>query len=168
MSEQVVPALLQDPLEFVQSRKTQNGEIALNRLLRLRENLLSQDGAVRYQLSCFVNAQGMPSLRCQVQGELQLACQRCLEPMDYRLDVDNALLLLQHEPDAMQADDPDAPDYLLIQRDLVIADLVEEEIMLALPMAPHHAEAVCKGRPATETGKLHPFAALARLKTIKE
>jgi uncharacterized metal-binding protein YceD (DUF177 family) len=55
-----------------------------------------------------------------------------------------------------------------VQRDMPVAALVEEEILLALPMAPHHAEDVCRGRPAADTGKLHPFAALARLKTHKE
>jgi uncharacterized protein len=87
--------------------------------------------------------------------------------MDYRLQIDSTLMLAK-EAQALESDDPEAPDCIPIQRDMPVAALVEEEILLALPMAPHHAEDVCRGRPAADTGKLHPFAALARLKTNKE
>ena len=168
MSEQVVPAVVQDPSEFAAGRKSLVGEIALERLPRLLGSLASADGAVHFKLTGFISDGGVPGLRCAVQGDLKLPCQRCLEPMDYHLQIDSTLLLVQHEPEDLAESDPEAPDYLVIQRDLQVDALVEEEILLALPMALHHAEAVCKGRPATETGKLHPFAALARLKTIKE
>lgn len=164
MSEQVVP----DPIEFARSRKCIEGEIALNRLQRLQESLASTDGKLHFKLSGFVNESAAPGLRCEVQGVLKVLCQRCLEPMDYRLQIDNVLLLVDHGPDAMLEGDPEAPDTIDIQRDLLVDTLLEEEILLALPMAPHHAEDVCKGRPAAETGKLHPFAALAKLKLIKE
>ena len=164
MSEQVVP----DPIEFARGRKSIEGEIALKRLEGLRDSLASNDGVVHFKLTGFVNEGAAPGLRCEVQGVLKVLCQRCLGPMDYRLQIDNSLLLVNHEPDESEEVDPDAPDTIKIQRDLLVDTLVEEEILLALPMAPHHAEDVCKGRPAAETGKLHPFAALAKLKTIKE
>ena len=164
MSEQVVP----DPIEFAQGRKCLEGEIALRKLERLRESLASNDGAVHFKLTGFVDAGASPGLRCEVQASLKILCQRCLEPMDYRLQIDNVLMLVRDEPAALSVDDPEAPDYIRLQRDLPVAALVEEEILLALPMAPHHAENVCKGRPAADVGKLHPFAALARLKTTKE
>ena len=164
MSEQVVP----DPVEFARGRKSIEGEIALIRLEGLRDSLASNDGAVHFKLTGFVNEGAAPGLRCEVQGVLKILCQRCLEPMDYRLQVDNSLMLVHAEPEESAEADPEAPDYIAIQRDLQVEALVEEEILLALPMAPHHAEGVCKGRPAAESGKLHPFAVLAGLKTIKE
>jgi uncharacterized protein len=163
MYEQVVP----DPLEFARGRKCLEGDIALSRLERLQDLLASTEGAVHFKLTGFVNEGAAPGLRCEVQGALKLLCQRCLEPMDYRLQVDSSLLLARDEQ-ALDDDDPEAPDCIPIQRDLPVAALVEDEILLALPMAPHHAEDVCRGRPAADTGKLHPFAALARLKTNKE
>jgi len=163
MYEQVVP----DPLEFARGRKCLEGDIVLTRLERLQDLLASNDGAVHFKLTGFVNEGAAPGLRCEVQGALKMLCQRCLEPMDYRLQIDSTLMLAK-EAQALESDDPEAPDCIPIQRDMPVAALVEEEILLALPMAPHHAEDVCRGRPAADTGKLHPFAALARLKTNKE
>ena len=164
MSEQVVP----DPIEFARGRQSVEGEIALIRFERLRESLASNVGAVRFKLTGFVDEGASPGLRCEVQGILKVQCQRCLESMDYHLEIDNSLLLMQYEPEESMETDPDAPDSIMVQRDLQVEALVEEEMLLALPMAPHHAENVCKGSPSAETGKLHPFAVLASLKAIKE
>ena len=164
MSEQVVP----DPIEFARGRKSIEGEIALSQLEGLQDSLVSNDGAVHFKLTGFVNEGAAPGLRCEVQGDLKILCQRCLEPMDYRLQIDNALMLVHHEPEESAEANPEAPDYITVQRDLQVEALLEEEILLALPMAPLHAEGDCKGRPAAESGKLHPFAVLANLKTIKE
>lgn len=162
MSEQVVP----DPLEFARARKSLEGDIALNQLEQLHDLLASTDGTVHFKLTGYVNESAAPGLRCEVQGALKLLCQRCLEPMDFGLRIDSSLLLKDDEQ-ALDEEDPEAPDSIPIQRDMSVKALVEEEILLALPMAPHHAEDVCRGRPAADTGKLHPFAALARLKTNK-
>ena len=167
MSEQVVPAVVQDPLEFARGRKSLEGDIALPQLEQLQDMLASTDGTVHFKLTGFVNEGAAPGLRCEVQGLLKLRCQRCLEPMDYRLQTDSSLLLAS-DGQTQDEDDPETPDCIPIQRDLPVAALVEEEILLALPMAPHHADDVCSRRPAADTGKLHPFAALARLKSNKE
>ena len=164
MSEQVVP----DPLEFARGHKCLEGDIELIRLKRLQESLTSVDGAVHFKLTGFVNEGAAPGLRCEVSGNLKLLCQRCLEPMDYPLQIDSSMLLVSEAQALLDEGDPEAPDCMPIQRDMQVVALVEDEILLALPMAPHHAEEVCKGRPAADTGKLHPFAALARLKTHKE
>ena len=164
MSEQVVP----DPLEFARGRNCLEGDIALNRLGRLQDSLASVDGAVHFKLTGFVNEGAAPGLRCELNGTLKLLCQRCLEPMEYRLQVDSSMLLVSGEQVLLNEEDPEAPDCIPIQRDMRVGALVEDEILLALPMAPHHADDACKGRPAADTGKLLPFAALARLKTNKE
>lgn len=163
MSEQLVT----DPLEFARGRRCIEGDIALSRCVRLQDRLASLEGAIHFKLSGFLNESGDPGLRCEVQSRLKVLCQRCLEPMDYSLQLDSSLLLTNDEH-LFDVDDPEAPDRIPIQRDLPVAALVEDEILLALPMAPHHAENVCKGPPAADTGKLHPFAVLARLKTHQE
>ena len=163
MSEQVVT----DPLEFARGYKSLDGKIAVAHLGRVKEGLASAAGEVHFKLTGFLNENKEPGLRCQVQAALKLLCQRCLEPMDYALDIDSSLLLAKDDQVSVD-DDPDAPDRIPVQRNLSIAELVEEEILLALPMAPYHPEAACKGQAHSELGTLHPFAALARLKTDKE
>lgn len=164
MSEQVVS----DPLKFARGRQSLAGDLLIASMLRLKDGLASDAGVVAYRLTGALDENSAPSLRCQVSGVLQMICQRCLEPMDYALHVDSALLLTT-DPQQLQDDDPDAPDRILAQQDLPVAALVEEEILLVLPMAPLHPIGECKARSAVnETGKPHPFAALARLKSVKE
>ena len=165
MSEQAV----NDPIEFARGRKNLAGNIALARLKRVNDHLASADGGVRFTLTGYLNENGDPGLRCQVHGTLQLVCQRCLEPMNFALEIDSSLLLVNDTHALAEDNDPETPDRIPVQRDMPVAALVEEEILLTLPMAPHHPEDACKTRQAqSETGKLHPFAALARLKTDKE
>ncbi len=160
MSEQVVT----DPLEFARGYKSLDGRIAIAHLDRVKQGLAAATGDVYFTLTGFLNESNEPGLRCQVNGALQMVCQRCLEPMDYALEIDSSLLLTK-DAEVLAAEDPETPDRIPAQRNLSIAALVEEEILLALPMAPYHAEAACTGPPHSELGTLHPFAALARLKT---
>ncbi len=163
MSEQVVA----DPLEFARGWKNLHGDIAIAHLGRAREYLASTVGEVHFQLAGYLNENGEPGLHCQVQGTLKLVCQRCLEAMDYALEIDVSLLLASGDLHALAEDDPEAPDRIPMQCDMPVAELVEEEILLTLPMAPHHPEGACKSQEQGEIGKLHPFAALARLKIDK-
>ena len=164
MSEQVVS----DPLKFARGRQSLEGNLTVASMVRLKDGLASDVGKVEYRLIGFLNEVGAPCLRCQVSGTLKMICQRCLEPMNYALNVDSVLLLTT-DANLLQNDDPEAPDVIMAQQDLPVADLVEEEILLVLPMAPLHAAGECNAVSAlSETGKLHPFAALARLKSDKE
>lgn len=165
MSEQVVT----DPLKFARGRQSLEGNLPVASMVRLKDGLASDAGKVDYRLTGYLNENDEPCLRCQVSGTLQMICQRCLEPMNYALHVDSVLLLTT-DLQLLQDDDPEAPDWILAQQDLPVADLVEEEVLLVLPMAPLHPEGECKKASSvlSETGKLHPFAALARLKSDKE
>ena len=163
MSEQVIP----DPIEFARGRKSLEGNIALQSLPRLEGSLATMEGSVHFKVSGFVNELGAPGLRCEVQGKVKLLCQRCLEPMEYSLDLDSKLLLDDTEPTLEDYENPDAPETIPIEANMSVAALVEDEILLGLPMAPHHAGNACKEPPTTETGKPHPFAVLERLKTVK-
>ena len=164
MSEQVVS----DPVKFARGRQSLEGNLSVASMSRLHDSLASDAGKVEFRLTGYLNEEGAPCMRCQVSGALKMICQRCLEPMSYALKVDSVLLLTTDET-LLQNDDPEAPDVIMAQQDLPVADLVEEEILLVLPMAPLHAAGECKAVSAlSETGKLHPFAALARLKSDKE
>ncbi len=164
MSEQVVT----DPLKFARGRQSLEGSLPVASMVRLKDALASDIGTITFRLTGSFDEPGGPSLQCQVSGTLQVVCQRCLTPMNYALDINSALLLMTDER-MLQDDNPDAPDRILAQQDLPVADLIEEEILLVLPMAPHHPEGECEaGTTLKNDGRLHPFAALAQLKSVKE
>ena len=99
-----------------------------------------------------------------VSGQLSLRCQRCLEPMIQALDVGVHLLLVRRdEPwpeDEMAADGFDA---IVAEVDMALLPLIEEEVLLALPLAPRH-EACAAPTTAPDECEPSPFAVLAEFK----
>lgn len=162
MSEQAVS----DPYQFARGRNSLEGDLTLASLLRVSESLANSDGVLHYRLSGFLDEQGQPGLRCEVQASLQLVCQRCLEPMTFPLRLDNRLLFEPQTATNEVDDDCESPDRIKVYPDMPVALIVEEEILLALPMAARHAEA-CSA-PQQTTPSSHAFAVLAQLKAETE
>jgi uncharacterized protein len=99
---------------------------------------------------------------------VRLQCQRCLQPVDVPLEVDRAFRFVRGE-DAAAALDAEADDDVLeLTRGFDLRDLVEDELLLALPLVPRHRDCTVP-RPAPDdapptTAEAHPFAVLAALK----
>lgn len=165
MSEQVTV----DSLEFARSGKALSGKFEIAALGRLHDRLASTDGFVEYELAGYTDDKGKPSLHCRVRGALNLICQRCLQPMEWQVDLDSDLVLAMSEAElAEDEEDPEAPDRLLAQKDMKVQDLVEDELLLGLPLAPRHPEGRCQPSVPQESGEAaSPFAALAQLKPGK-
>lgn len=159
MSEQVTV----DSLEFARSGKTRSGSFQVATLERLHDQLASLDAALAYELVGQVDEKGKPGLQCRVRGTLKLTCQRCLEPMDWEVVLDSHLLLVTSEAELAE-DEPDAPDRLLAQKEMDVRALVEDEVLLGLPLAPRHAEGQCRMALTPAGADSHPFAVLAQLR----
>lgn len=153
------PALI-DGFEFAAAGATQQGVWAVGDLPRLRDMLASDAGEIRYEIDGTRDARGRPALRVKLNGALQLRCQRCLEPMRFDVDTDETLVLAatQAEIDA-EPDDVESPDRVLATEQMAVRDLLEDELILALPYAPRH-EGCEAGAPAGDSEKISPFAGL--------
>ena len=163
MSEQVVI----DSLGFALNHDTLSGSVAVAELSRLVDVLHSDKGALEYTLSGSVNQHGKPVLHCRVAGKLQLQCQRCLEGMEYVLDTQSELVLARDEAELLQLDEQEdeAADAILADTKLNVLALVEDEVLLDLPLAPRHPAGTCQVK-ASDYGSQEssPFAVLAKLK----
>jgi uncharacterized protein len=160
-----------DGFEFASAGAAQQGVLPLSELSRLRDLLASDAGEVAYAIRGLRDARGRPSLRLAVKGTLQLRCQRCLEPMRFEVDEDELLVLAatQAEIDA-DPTDAEAPDRVLGGKAMPLRELVEDQLILALPFAPRHER--CAGREekgpeqaqqrdkAQQQDKVLPFAGL--------
>jgi uncharacterized protein len=105
-------------------------------------------------------------LRLRVQTTLDLACQRCLEPVAVPLDLDRSIRFVADERTAEALDAEIDDDVLVSSRALDLRLLVEDELLLALPLVPRHAtcpQAVPLQHGEPELRAAHPFAALATL-----
>jgi uncharacterized protein len=152
-----------DGFEFASAGAAQQGVLPLNGFPRLRDTLASDAGEVAYAVQGARDARGRPSLRVSVKGTLQLRCQRCLEAFAFEVRSD-ALLVLAASPAEIEADpvDAQAPDRILAGKEMPVRELVEDELILAVPFAPRHEE--CVERPETGAStKTLPFAGLRGL-----
>ena len=149
-----------DGFEFASAGATQQGVLPLSGFERLRDLLASDEGEVAYELKGVRDERGRPSLRLRVQGTLQLRCQRCLAPLAFAVSADELLVLAatQAEIDA-DPGDVESPDRVLAAKDMAVAELVEDELILVLPYAPRHRECAPAAR-ACEGATARPFAGL--------
>jgi uncharacterized protein len=157
-----------DAGRFARERCQADGVLALAQLPRLQDILFDREGAVTYAVEGYMSAEGWPALRINLTAELALRCQRCLERLPVRLDIQRDLVFVPEgaDLDALQDEDDDT-DAILSAGPVDLHDLLEQEIVLSVPMAPCHPGDACGVEPVTATvdeasGR---FAVLAELKT---
>ena len=73
-----------------------------------------------------------------VQTEVWLTCQRCLQPMRLRLDIQQRLQFVRGQMEAEALDEEAEHDVLALTKALDLRELVEDELLLALPLVPKH------------------------------
>jgi uncharacterized protein len=103
---------------------------------------------------------------------LPLQCQRCLTPVLETVQAERSFRFVADEATAAALDDEAEEDILVISRDFDALDLVEDELILSLPLVPMH-EVCPQAVPmsamdpdfATATERPNPFGVLADLKT---
>jgi uncharacterized protein len=139
----------------------------------LAEALLTTEGDAVYELACDRDEQRRARLRGSVDAELTVMCQRCMGPMRLPVHADFLLAVVKGEAEAERL--PDDYDALLLSEDrLQLSNVIEDELLLALPVAPLHAADECRvdpgkwaakdTEPETASGRENPFAVLAGLK----
>jgi uncharacterized protein len=149
-----------DGLQFSRDAATLQGTLERTRLTRLADMGCMFD-SIAFALRGGVNAQGRPCLHIRAAGELQLTCQRCLGPMLLPVSLEVELELCESPREIEEADDD--VDRVLARRDMDVAQLVEDEVILCLPIAPKHAQCgPVRGEGAAP--KNRPFEVLASLK----
>lgn len=107
-------------------------------------------------------------LRLRAAARLSLTCQRCLAPLEELLELDRRLRFAADEAEAAALDAEIEEDVLALGGSLDLRALVEDELLLALPLVPRHdrcprpIELPADGQAAEPPTQ--PFAALAALK----
>ncbi len=107
-------------------------------------------------------------LRLDISTVLPLECQRCLAPVTTPIEVDRRILFVEGEEAAALLDEEREEDVLALPRALDLHALVEEEVLLALPLVPRHV--VCPAPLPNTAADLeaedspNPFGVLAELK----
>ena len=155
---------ISDAFLFAKEGRVLEGTLAISGLERLHDLLVEVSGDVSFRLQGFKSEHGELMLHIEVAGLLPLACQRCLKAISFDLDVDSLLELIPEGADMSQDElEDDTRDFLPVAGELDVAELVEDEILLALPVAPRHEKCGLPG--AADAGeRINPFEALAGIK----
>jgi len=109
-------------------------------------------------------------LHLTASTQVALECQRCLKPVVVPVQIERDFLFVQGEDAAAQLDADSDDDVLAITRALDLRELIEDELLLALPLVPRHE--VCPeplvvpsaAEPTDGDDAPNPFAVLAALK----
>ena len=151
-------------------------------LLPKYERLMQEASAPATDLTVNWSAQGElravssgePEIWLHVQADtcLPMTCQRCLTPVDVALTVDRSFRFVADEETAAALDDESEEDILALDPAFDLAILVEDELLMEIPLVPRHDECPVEVTlevvdPAFEAAlseKPHPFAALAKLR----
>ena len=162
------------PHELARTRGQFTGEISIAAFPRLGALVLGSSN-VAVSLVFRHDDEG----RCRVEGTarvaLDLQCQRCLGPVQHELDVPIDLCVVASDAQADAVADELAP-FVLEEDDVAVVDLVEDDLILALPSQVCIAYAECPNRPelsypggpanadAATPERPNPFGVLADLK----
>jgi uncharacterized protein len=138
-------------------------------LERLEDSLADDRGELRYRVTARLDPRRGKVVSCIIEGFVFLTCQTSLEPFRHDVSIEERLVLVESE-DRLPAieEESETEDYLVAGEPLDIRDLVEDAVLLSLPMVPRKPGLEApKGDREDAVRKESPFAALASLKKDK-
>jgi len=126
-------------LELLANRGvTLSGELDIDTLTRLKSLLHSGVGSVRATLRFRQRGDGWLAVELDYQGSVHLVCQRCLEP--FRHEVKETVNVVAADGDSLPVETPAGYEpFELEEGRLQPAQLIEDELIVAIPLVPKHA-----------------------------
>ncbi len=157
--------------------------VPISSLPRFASLLLEDGGSLSVKLSFYRDEQGQRRVDGEVSGEVQVACQRCLEPVSIAVDSRFQLGVVWSEDDPQRLSADIEP--LIVGEELSdLPDIVSEELILGQPFVSYHDTSECQLRSefpaeqpasglstadgsADEAAGDNPFKVLEQLKSSK-
>jgi uncharacterized protein len=164
-----------DPFRLAEAGAQLNGNLPLRQFQRLRQILADDSGEIAVNLDFEVDELGVPIVLGSVSSNLILTCQRCLGEFAFPVDVEIALAWVKTTQEADKLPLRYEP-YVVEETPLLLNDVIEDELLLALPQIPMHEEAECSASKLVKRAnkvtnepeqKGNPFSVLAKLKSEK-
>lgn len=128
--------------------------IGVSAMPRLAELLYAdaalEGGPLELRVDFLGGMQGFPEIRGHIGGQLAICCQRCLGQLDWQVDIDFHLIVIESEEDFDQVAEPF--DTLIAgEHGICLKEVVEDEVLASLPLAPMHKSGdVCEPKGKVE------------------
>lgn len=153
------------------------GQDLLSRYERLAEDLqghgpdLALNWRARGESRMGATGKAESWLHLNVETALPLVCQRCMGPISVPVVIAREFRFVASEEEAAAQDDDAEEDLLVLSREFNLAELIEDELLMGLPLIPRHdvcpspvkLEAVDSDFEASSAAKPNAFAVLAKL-----
>jgi uncharacterized protein len=168
MSEKFIPEHI-DAFRYAEQSLSLDGTLKIADMPRLSTNVMASADAVAVNLKFGVDEQKITYLAGHLETKLSLQCQRCMEPFVYEIISDFVLGLVTTLDEANALPEQYEPA-LATEGSLALRDLIEDEIILNLPIIPRHEPEECKVKlPLVDSGwdqvrGENPFQILESLK----
>jgi len=110
-------------------------------------------------------------LHLTASGSVPMTCQRCLELVEVQLKVERSFRFVADEATAAAQDDEAEEDLLVLSRSFDLLGLVEDELILELPVVPRHETCPAPVKLSVQDPHFEDVAPenpFARLKALKE
>lgn len=159
-----------DPYSFADRGGQITGDIDISSMQRLLEMLADSTGLAKVDLS-FYKDNHLSVVQGHVEAEIHLQCQNCLETMLWSVDKEFKLAIVS-SIDAVNLLSETYEPLLLQDSTVALAELIEEELMLTIPLFPKHQipcvvpDTVVSQNKEThvEAERDNPFSILTQLK----
>jgi uncharacterized protein len=172
MSTGQLPTSKFDPRKFADKGTRLEGHLPLSACERLSEYLVDNEGVVNVNLTLRLDEQKRRIVTGTADTTVSVVCQRCLEPMTIDVHADYALAIVHDDEEALHIPDQSDPFMVANDEEISTAELIEDELIVSMPLVSYHDEKDCKGKSHYSSGdiieeKPNPFSILQKLKTDK-
>lgn len=152
-----------NPWLLFRHHETVNGQLSLAKMPNLRASQNRQNGEATVSISVTKRDDGHIVILGSANAELELECQRCLKPIIEDYVTQFELVLVKYENQTNSVSDED--DTIVVEEHLELAPLIEQELILALPMIAKHdnCQANYENSANEEAERQQPFANLKDL-----
>jgi uncharacterized protein len=156
-----------DAPEFARLGRVLDGHVPLAEFGRLAGVPGGISGDLEYRVAGVIDKRGYPILVLDLQARVPVVCQRCLQEFELPVKVHNRVRVVELPEGELleQADETLASeeDIVAAAGPLDVMAMIEDEMILALPLAPRHDQCELAGGGTVKQIE-SPFGVLAKLK----
>ena len=166
-----------DPVKTATKRLEYRGVMTSEDMPRWTASVAACAEYVQVNVKFAKDAQGLTYFQGQLNTTAELVCQRCNSSLHQPVAVDFCFTPVQGS-EAANDDLPDAYEPIAVDEhgEVNLVQLFEDELIIALPIVPVHAEDECSvgkddmvfGHIEPEQARENPFAVLQKLKQDQE
>ncbi|OUS05999.1 hypothetical protein A9Q81_04470 [Gammaproteobacteria bacterium 42_54_T18] len=174
MLTSTLPELIK-PIKLARQGLILKGTIPLEQMKRLTADAFASDGIVDVDAAFIKDGEGYPLLQGIVKTCVQLQCQRCLQGVDVKLEVELTLAFVTKESRLEQV--PSIYEAILLDsEEISLVKLLEDELILLLPIMAYHdnceayqyrTDEELKAEKEGDLKPENPFDVLKQLKSNK-